>query len=82
MMHGIRNFDLWRGYACVMITAALLAGCSSDVTGPGSGGTGAPRVDLYDGNDRLDGGRPVLPRCGSAPLAETQFVCKHDTVNR
>ncbi|MGH7468937.1 MAG: hypothetical protein ACRENP_13365 [Longimicrobiales bacterium] len=65
MTRRIRKLDMWRGYACVLATAMLLAGCSSDLTGPdtGTGTTGTPRIDGVEHDLLLGSGKPVLRRC-------------------
>jgi len=77
MMRRIRKLDLWRGYACMIATAMLLSGCSSDLSGPdmksGTGSTGARGGDVAKLDDRLGAGR-----C-QEPYSDTEFICMHTT---
>jgi hypothetical protein len=76
MMRRTRRFDQGRCYASLIVTAALLAGCSSaDLTGPGTGTeTGTTGARKYDRPyiEQGDGsGKPILRRCAPEAALET-----------
>ncbi len=78
MMRKIRKLDLWRGYACILATATLLAGCSSDLAGPGTESgrstTGNRRIDAPEVDTCVESDSRFIRR-HDAPPPETRIIC-------